>query len=160
MISVQSSTTAFIHEGKGFSYAGTGSLASSGKATFLGRTGGRAVHFHGFNVSVNKGAVLIELIESPTVSAVGTQQSPRNRNRNILDQSDMLLYSGSTVSGGTVIDVSKIHDIGGGSHTEGGDGGFNVEWVLKPSTDYAITVTNLDTIAGCDYSCKFFYYEL
>lgn len=160
MQSVQLSTTAYIHAGQAFEFSGAGTLAGGGNVVFLGRTGALPVHFHAFEVKVSKGPVLIELIEAPTVSNVGTPQLPFNRSRQSPEKSDMLISTAAIISGGTILATRKVHDIGGGAHTEGGEAGINGEWVLKANSVYAFRITNLDGAAACDFSSIFFYYEL
>ena len=154
------STTAYIHEGLAFDAGGNGTIAASGTYTFVGSTGSKQVHFHGFSVKVSKGPVTIELIESPTVTVAGTLFVTPNRNRNSANVPMMKSYRGSTVTGGSVIATRKIFDVGGGAHIEGGDTGPMGEWVLKNNTSYGFRITNGDTNASCDFEASFFYYEL
>lgn len=160
MVHTTESTTVYIHEGFGFDAAGHGTILANQNIVLLGKVGVMPVHLNGFEIITSKGPFLIELIESPTISSNGTQFQTPNRNRESTRTAVMQTFIGSTITGGTVLSTRKIHSVGGGSHTESGEGGFNGEWVLKPNTNYAFRLTNLDTTASCDYSASFFFYEV
>ena len=151
------STTSHIHEGLGYSIGGSGTIPAAGYYAFLALIGGTPLHFHGLKVKVDAGPVEIDLIESPTVVNAGTSTTPRNKNRLFTDSSGATVTYGAEITGGTVIDPDDVLDIGGGAHTEGGEGGSTGEWVLKPNTYYAMKITGAQ---GTAFSAKFFYYEL
>lgn len=160
MLGVELSTTSYIHEGLAFSVDGVGTIPANTATTFLGRIGDLPIHFHGFEVSSSLGPITIELIEAPAVSNAGTPIISYNKNRLSDNKSTMKAYSGATITGGTVIGTRKIHAIGGGSLTQGGEASFDTEWVLAPNKDYAFRITNGDTNTAASFAVKFFYYEL
>lgn len=151
-------TTDNIHKGLGYSVSASGSLSASASVKLLGRTGAIPVHFHGFEIKATQGVFTMELIELPTVSNVGTPITPYNLNRASTNTSQMKVYSGAITSGGTVIYTDKILDIGGGAHTQGGNAGVISEWVLKPNSDYIITLTNNAT-SSTEWVGAFYFYE-
>jgi hypothetical protein len=72
----------------------------------------------------------------------------------------MVVYAGSTITGGTVIATRKITASAQGSHTESGAAGVSGEWCLKRNKSYAIRLTNQDTLSASVCSASFFFYEV
>lgn len=157
---VVSDMTDNIHSGVAFDVSGyTASLANGSSLIFLGKTGAKQVHFHGFNIVTSAGLATIEFFEGTTVSANGTAVSTPNKNRNSTTTATMQVYSGSTVtSNGTLLASRHILSVGGGAHIEGGEANVSSEWLLKPNTNYMFKITN-SSGSAIALSASFYFYE-
>lgn len=137
-----------IHEGDAYSFSTHGTITSAGTLTLLGRIGDKQVHFDGMNVNFQSGGVLLEFIESPTVSSTGTLQTVRRKNRATVKDNVLNVYSGATATGGTVIFDSLPPVVSGqGNKTESATSGVVKGWVLKANTDYIIRFTNTNLVS-------------
>jgi len=129
-----------VHESLSFTYSGSATaIPSLGSVRFLGRTGDITSHLWSFSVKVDQAPMTIEFFEAPTVTADGTAQTPRNRNR----QSDivplMQVFANPTVSAdGTLLLADKIFGDQKTVTSETLEG----EWLLKKNTDYIFKITN------------------
>lgn len=153
-------TTDHIHAGLSYEVSNIGNVPSGGTLILVGETGAIPVHFHGIEITTNAGPLTIELIENPTISVAGAPITSFNRNRLSANVSSMAVSGGATITGGTVISISKIHGVGGGAHTQGDVGGISDEWDLKTDAIYAIRLTAGAVTGGIDYSAVFHWYEL
>lgn len=150
-----------IHKGEAFGYSSYGTLTNGASLIFLGRVGAKQVHFDGLDIDLSSGGVLVELIESPTVSATGTLLAARRKNRAIGSSASnaMLIYAGATITGGTVIFDSKPPLVPGHGHSvNSAKSSIEEGWVLKQNTDYAIRVTN-QSGASITYNTSFGWHE-
>lgn len=148
-----------VHDGVLFSYATHGAIAASTSLILLGRVGAKQVHFDGFDMDISQGPFLIEMFESPTITAVGTQQTPSRRNRANNTASTMLLYSGTTVSAnGTLISDDLMLLAGQGVNILSGTATIDDGWVLKANTDYIIKLTN-QAASETNYNANFAWHE-
>jgi hypothetical protein len=92
------------------------------------------------------GQIVVELFEDATVSANGSLETTRNRNRNVADNNTTLIYEAPTVTGdGNLLD-SSVFGTEKNSSTGGGDRG-NSEIILKQDTIYLFRVTERDVLA-------------
>lgn len=150
---------ASIHDGNAYTYSAYGTILAGASLVMIGRVKAKQVHFDGFSVHLSQGDTLLEFFESPAISAVGTQQNARRKNRAINNTATMLVYSGSTVtSDGTLILVSKPPLTGGGAHIESAIDTIGEGWVLKENTDYMIRLTN-QAASTTSYSVEFNWHE-
>jgi hypothetical protein len=151
-----------LHEGCCFDISGTPTLtANGGTYIFAATTGADTdVHFRDFEITSDNGPILIELIEDVTITDNGDAVATQNRNRQSTTEADMLVYTDATITGGSVISTRKITASAGGSHTEGGYAAIEGEWCLKRNANYAVRLTNMDTLAEAICSATFFFYEI
>lgn len=151
-----------IHKGESFgvSMYATG-LANNGVVTMIGRVGAKQIHFDGMDIDLSSGGVLLELIEAPTVTVLGTLTSAHRKNRAIgtPTSNTMLIYDGATITGGSVVYSTKPPVISiGGNKVSSANASIADGWVLKQNTDYAIRITN-QSGAAIDYSASFGWHE-
>jgi hypothetical protein len=162
MLATVPAVTQLLHEGYCYDVSGTPTLtANGGTYIFASTTSSETdTHFYNFNITSDNGPVLIELIEDVTITDSEGTITPRNRNRQFSDNADMVVYYDATITGGTVIATRKITSSAQGSHTESGASAVNGEWCLKRDSNYAIRLTNQDTLAAAACSASFFFYEI
>lgn len=106
------------------------------------------------------GAATVQLVEGSTITG-GTALTPRNRNRSLtraangsavtiatLDAlcAETVKYGSGISSGGTAI-ISDTIRAGGTPFTSGAETAEREEWILAPSTQYSIIVTNTEATA-------------
>jgi hypothetical protein len=121
------------------------------------------VNFSSVGLKVGEGDVDIQVYEDTTVSAAGSALTELNTNRNSSNTPGTVLTFGPTVTGvGTLIHTDWIPPtatgIGatpGGASTIGGKG---EEWILKPSSNYMIRITN-NSGATIAYQWEMAWYE-
>lgn len=131
-----------VHQGKHYSVGHyfTG-VASSGTALLRLTIGSSAAHS---KFSVASGAESkIEVLEGSTYSAGGVSKTIFNNNRSSANVSSCTATHTPTVNvAGTVIYTELIPGGNGGNSIGGSGHGFMEQFVLAPSTDYLIRVTN------------------
>ncbi len=94
-----------------------------------------------FNPQVEcEGEFQVRFLENPDTVADGTAVTPRNANRNKGDNSACVCKSDPTVTVGSAV-ILGIKVLGDGRKT-GGDAAPGHEWILKPSTQYVLEVTD------------------
>ena len=134
-----------VHEGVAFSISDyNASLANNGVVTFSGRTGNKSIHFLNIDITSNVGGWFMELYESPTITVVGTPQTPMNLNFQSANTSDLTVKSGVTASPLGTLKLSKhIHVVGTGSANRiDSSGSLSSGVILKTNTDYLFRLTN------------------
>lgn len=104
-------------------------------------------HLRALGFAVSDGPCMFYFYEAPTLSADGTELTPRNHNRNSTNTPQMQVFHTPTVTGvGTLLHQRFVPDMGGvGANLVGVVGstaGSAQEFVLKPSTSYIIRMTN------------------
>ena len=129
-----------IHEGDSHvcSYLVT-SIADTASAEVLLRTGEKYVHC--INQALAGGKSYYYVIESPTVSAVGTKIPVFNRFRANDQDSKSKAYYTPSYTGGTTIVSHLIPGSTVAAKTGAGSDNRD-EWVFKPNTDYVFKITN------------------
>lgn len=137
-----------VHEGRFFSGGHyVASVSNNGTLDILFQTD--ATHtFHGVAEATCGGNALMQMYEGVTFSAAGTAMTLTNHNRN----SSKVIPSGvthtPTITGlGTQLNGTKLIPGGSGGTSSGGTGDFAREFVLKPSTNYLLRITNISGIA-------------
>lgn len=134
-----------IHKGTSYGFTAHGSIANGANLTLIGRLQAKQVHFEGLDVQLQTGGVLLELIESPTITVLGTAQSARRKNRATVNNATLLIYSGATITNGTgtvIYDSLPPLVSGIGNSIDSTQTSIQGGWVLKQNTDYAIRLTN------------------
>ena len=141
---VLDSKTFYIHQGLAFSHSGKTTLANGASYYHLFRTPSN-ISPHVWQILIQSDATPFDvyILEGTAVGANGTAQTPINMNRNSSTVSQVSVYNGPTVTNdGTIIDYFLI----AGSKQSGGIGeGNEIELIWKPSTNYAVKVTNNGT---------------
>lgn len=159
-MSITAETIALTHAGRGYSISAVTDIASAGNLTFTGTPGNIPVHFHDMNFDADAGPVLIEFIESPTISVAGTIVPAYNRRRDSVNTHKMVIRTGATVTGGTVLASKRMYGDSTGSKAAGEESIIRGEWDLNPSRVYAIRITNeTDPGATINISAEFSFYE-
>jgi len=116
-------------------------VASAATATFLSSVHA-ATYRHRIISVAALGNSLVQFYEGTTTSSDGTALTIFNRNRNSANTSGTtLFYTPSVTADGTELPPDYIFG-GSKSKAGGGEGGFDSEYVLKPSTKYLVRITN------------------
>ena len=148
-----------VHNGMAFGISQHGTIGAGLSLTMMGVTGALQVHFDGFVCDISQGNFLLELFESPTVTTLGSIQVTRRRNRSNPNVSQMLVYSGGTVSAnGSLIMDDLLLNIGQGANVVSGTATIDDGFVLKANTTYMIKLTNLAS-STTSYNAKFLWHE-
>jgi hypothetical protein len=132
-----------IHQGEGWEVSiETGNIASAASYYVLFKTSeGYRPHLRSYEVTATDSPITIRLFEGATVSADGSEVTARNRNRNESDVNGISVFSQPTVTNeGTRLETDFIPT--SGNKAGGNVGSFYEEFVLKPSTNYLIKITN------------------
>lgn len=157
-----SSDHAYIHKGMAFTaLIDTGSISSAYHVAFTTPTdaSGKYIHWRPIGITSSSNYVDITLKEETSYTiAGGTDVTPINRNRNSTATSAMQSFkAGVTNAGtGTIIDLTGIGSTGGFFSLSGGADGANEELLLKPNTDYVLTITP-SGVTTCNL--KLFWYD-
>lgn len=121
-------------------------------------------HLNRVNFSVGAGDIDIESYEGATASDNGVALTSFNTNRNSGNTPGMVVYTGPTLTDdGTNIHVAWVPPTVSGVGQSNPDGVADVdageEWILKPSTNYMIRLTNNsgETIA---FRYEYHWYEI
>lgn len=115
-------------------------VADNGTLILQITTGTRYAHFT-FNVG-GGGDTEVEFLESPT-STGGTALQSHNLNRNgTMTPSCVVVHTPSISAAGTLLENFLIPGGVGANFSAGGMARKDTEWILKPSTKYAIRATN------------------
>lgn len=158
-LKTQTKNETAIFEGKAFDFSAYGTIANGQSLTLIGAVDGNKVIFNGMTLDFSSGGVLLEFIESPTISNQGTLQSTHKKNRSLNTSGTLLVYSGATVTGGTVIFVDKKPLVTGvGQRVSASNSGIENGWVLNKYTNYAIRLTN-QSGASVDFTGTFGWVE-
>jgi hypothetical protein len=120
-------------------------------------------HFQRVRLDLGGGDFDIQTYEAPTTSAAGTVIPSTNTNRNSSNTADTVITSGPTVSVvGTLVHTTWAPPVGTGIG-QSANGISNIsngeEWILAPSTEYLIRLTN-NSGATIDYRYEFLFYEI
>lgn len=163
-VAVISSEHRQTHDGMTFHFTERfAALANLGVHNVLFKVpAGTYPHAYTFRFSIQDAPVNIEIYEGTTVSADGSAVSTFNRNRNSTRTPTCTAFTGPTITGdGTLIHDRYVPSAGGsGVNTVGiiGDGAGE-EWLLKPSTNYLIRLTN-NSGGAIDGTYEMLWYEL
>lgn len=157
-IPVIASEHSMIHKGKAFTH-GSLHLALANNGIYyhlLANPAANYPHLRIIRLTCEGAPFWIELFEAPTTTVNGTDATVVNNNRNSLNTSELLMYHAPTVTAdGLQLGATMIT----GSGSAGGSSEFSeIEWILKPSTNYLIKITNKSGAAR-DFSLETFHYE-
>ena len=169
-VGVIDSDHAYIHNGIGFVLTGSTTIANAGtyKIKFTTpditdndviKSKQRYVHWRPSAITGLSGGITWVLYEESTTISGGSSGTILNLNRNSIKTSNMTAIIGVTVgSDGTQIQIGGSGTAGNVARGAGGTSGAAQERVLKPNTDYTLTITNL--YAGNNVtSYELFWYE-
>jgi len=138
---------ALVHEGLLFSAAHKFDSIAADATVYLAVTtpADVGVHFKAAHVATDAEKVTITVTEGASYSG-GSNVVAYNRNRNSANSALMTVMAGVTgVSGGAIIDVDYLGGGAGGKPSStaiGTEVAGVTEWMLKPSTNYVISVYN------------------
>lgn len=137
-----------IHDGMYFSFnASFSALAASGTFDLVFEVpAGTFPHLRSWNYSLSDGPCRLDLWEGVTASEDGTVITPTNNNRNSSNTAGTVVRQDPTISanGESLLEDVYVPDPGGGFFTSPGTAAADLseEWVLRPSTKYALRLTN------------------
>lgn len=157
-----SSDHSYIHQGKGFTFAGSTPSVAAGASYVMEITTPKGVYVHLRPVSVssvsNVGA--FKIAEGTTFSG-GTDITPINRNRNSTKAVRSSVKTGIaiTVEGTNTLVNFSIGSGGNPTVRAGGQNGENDEWVLKPETTYSLKFSNIGATDATVFYFTIFFYE-
>ena len=146
-----------IHAGSHYVYRETHGVAKNQTLDHLIITPGNTRWAH-MTIAIENitSSVTVSLYEATTVSANGTLQNSKNRNRNVADNNTTLIYETPTVTGvGTLL---ATWTLGAGKGSSGGMARDNAEYVLKQGTNYLFRVVE-PNIAATVINIAFDWYE-
>ena len=150
---------AYIHQGIAFtSIINTGSISAAYDIGFTTPTAeqNKFVHWRPVGIYSSADFVLYELREGDTYSS-GTAVTPINRNRNSVNTAlTSMAYNVTSTPTGTLIQSAGVGTAGGPVARAGGGSGAENELVLKPNTNYVITLT---PAAATTVILELFWYE-
>jgi len=115
-------------------------------------------HFRSFTVTSDGGPNDVDFYEGTTVSANGTLITPRNNNRNLPDNAELLVYDSPTVTDdGLSLEPILIP----GTKQSGSFGSeASNEWILKQDEVYMIRIVNNTVGSGSSsFTINLFFYE-
>lgn len=148
-----------IHSGYAYAYTDKVDNLSNGSSFYwqLSNPAGNYPHVRLVGFTVDGAPAEYSLFEAPTITADGTQGTPKNHNRASANAASLAIYRDATVSAdGEQLDFCLIP----GARNAGGSGsdGVETEWILAPGTKYVIKLTN--TSGGAiDAGLRLFWYE-
>lgn len=160
----------YIHDGLSFAVIGSTTIANSGTYKLQFTTAAlddpsvvsskqNYVHWRPATVIGTGGGLTWELFEGSTTISGGSSDTAINLNRNSSRTSQVTVKKGVTVgTDGTSIQIAGSGTAGNAARAEGGQSGADHERVLKPDTEYTLTITNL--LAGDNLVIwELFWYE-
>ncbi len=140
MVKVAFAQNTYVHEGKAFNFSFVGMALTT--TYLLGRTGDKVVHLLGYHVSSATQAMTVEFFEAPTISVAGTPHAAISRNRKNSETPTLAVFLAPIVTNdGILLAKSKVFSSGNGANRVGGDDAIDIEWLLKPNTDYIFKLT-------------------
>lgn len=146
-----------IHNGDYYFYKTWADIDGAGTvAYFMFVTPDTTTQIHAKALVFGEAEFTLDICEGATVSANGTQLVGRNCYRDSINQPELTLYSGPTVTDiGTIIWSGKT---GSGRSQAGVAPGLNYEIIAKRNTKYLWRITKVP--AGIHYvDADFFWYE-
>lgn len=154
-----------IHDGYYYQTSGKETaLANAGVVDFLLTVpAGTFPHIQTMKLNFGRGGIDFVAYEGTTVSGNGSAITTQNVNRNSSNTPSLELYSGPTVTDvGTPIFTLWVPPTatGTGQSADGVAGiGQGSEWMLAPSTNYLVRITN-NSGSTIDWSYEFSWYEI
>lgn len=149
-----------IHKGIVFNLSRRINLTGNQVVYFVGITKENAVHFNRFSYSANQGGIEIRLLKD-VVYTDGTGTSTEGINRNTLSDkvSTLEIIEGATVTNtGTQLHLTGLPSpASGGTPSRIPQTEDDFEWLLKPYTQFALEIKELDNNAKILYADMMFY---
>ena len=157
---VVQSDHAYIHDGLGFTaIIDTGSISAAYDIAFTTPSvaSGKYIHWRPIGITSSAEYVQVVTYEGDSFSS-GTTVTPINRNRNSTNTSTMQAFvkNATATPTGTQIDIFGVGSTGNPTSRSGGADGSLDEIVLKPNTNYVITLT---PAGATSCTLKLFWYE-
>lgn len=127
------------------------------------RTGSIPPHFKGIGIAASEGPVVVELYENAVVDVLGASIVPINTNRlsprvpltTVFDSTTTFTSNGDPLLGGLYIPQN------GNQGVSAEPTGLIEEFILKPNTDYQLSLQNDPAGSGsADIVAQFSWYEL
>jgi hypothetical protein len=135
------------------------SILNAGTAYLQFKTGAKTTHLKQLGIVVDLNTIVVSPIEAPVITNGTTVVTPYNANRTSSNTSVATLFSNpSGISAGTTIDADLIPAATGGNREPGIMSPADVEWMLKPNTNYVIQMTNQGSTTS-QVSMKLLWYE-
>jgi len=151
-----------IHDGYGFRVSKLVSLTNGATAYLQIKTGARNTHLKQVGLALDLNVVLCTFTESPVITD-GTTAVPvinAHRQAAVNNPSVNKVFSDPTsVSGGTALDIDLVPAGTLGSRGPAQLAPSSTEFILKPNTNYVLTMTNQGSTT-CQLMVKWVWYEL
>lgn len=149
-----------VHEGRLFSTTHIKEALGASNSTYmLLRAGANNVPHFEFTVNT-AGAARIDMFEGPTLTDDGTPLTEVNHDRSSSNTSDVSVFSEPTVSAdGTLLLTDRVPSGVAGAKAGLGNVSGRAEWLLAPSTDYLIKITNQGNTAATVAASAVWYEE-
>ena len=130
-----------IHQGKGWEVSiEAGSIGAGASFNVLYKINEGRPHLRSYSVTVSDGPVTVRLFEEPTVTANGTEVTPRNRNRAESDINGVQVFTGPTITAdGTRLETTFLPALG--NKVGGNVDSAYEEWILNEEY-YLLRITN------------------
>lgn len=130
-----------IHQGKGWEVSiEAGSIGAGASFNVLYKINEGRPHLRNYSVAVSDGPVTVRLFEEPTVTANGTEVTPRNRNRAESDINGVQVFTGPTLTAdGTRLETTFLPALG--NKVGGNVNSAYEEWILNDEY-YLLRITN------------------
>jgi hypothetical protein len=130
-----------IHQGKGWEISiEAGTIGAGASFNVLYKINEGRPHLRNYSVTVSDGPVTVRLFEAPTVTANGTEVSPRNRNRAESDINGVQVFTGPTITAdGTRLETTFLPALG--NKVGGNVDSAYEEWILNEEY-YLLRITN------------------
>lgn len=163
----------YIHEDAAFGFTYTSSAATTASAGIVFITGTKESHLRLASAQSSRDKLLVTLLESQSASGItssgGWSSSAYSVNRNRATQTTLSNIKWYESDSGAILDASattlETYFIGGGSALgaggvkSGGSSAADEEFVLAPSSLYAVKWRN-DSSATNAFSLRFFHYDI
>jgi hypothetical protein len=143
-----------VHDGSSYLVGQSFQLAALATRTYLLDPSSATKLAH-LNMAVSSTVFAsYELTEAPTVTASGSVLHAINRRRTVTASPTMTIYQApTTTAAGSVVETSY----NGGTASNGQQSRSGLEYILDPSKNYLLTVTNYGAV--CSFSVKLDWYE-
>lgn len=151
-----------IHDGAAYAFVCEKSALESGNTCYISflTNSAKTVHFRPALLYSTESLAIAKLYEGATVTG-GTQVTVLNHNRKADDTSDVIVMSEPIVTDeGTRLPLTVFGGAYGSNQARsGGEGSAEEEYILKPDTQYLISIENLGS-ADTDIIIVPFWYEV
>lgn len=151
----------FLLDGRSFIYTSVLTLAASGVMNLHILTDGRDCFIQYVNIRAADAAVQVQGFAESTVTANGTEATPRNKNRQSSATAVTRLFSGPTISADGVELVNEvIYSSASPGQAQPADSNSIGEYLLKRKSSNILRLTNLSGTTAARISIKFSFVEV